>query len=75
MKTKTLLLKPNWNYKAVMSYCDCGTTKAYEIMAHCRKEYGGTIRHLPNCVRRDSVLAFLGTTIERELEIINCINN
>ena len=71
MKTRSLLLKPHWNYKEIMSYCDVKTTKAYEIMAICRKRYGGTIKDLPQYVKRDSVLAFLGTTAEREIEIIN----
>ena len=70
MKTKNLLKKPHWNYRNVMEYCEVKTTKAYEIMKIVRKEYGGTIKHLPDCVRRNSVLTFLGTTLEEELKIV-----
>lgn len=70
MKTRTLLQKPHWSYKDVMQYCGVKTSKAYEIMAVVRKKYNGTIRDFPSHVRRNSVLAFLGTTIEEELKVV-----
>lgn len=70
MKTKTLLRKPHWNYKNIMEYVGCGSTKAYEIMKVVRKKYNGTLVDLPDCVRRNSVLTFLGTTLEEELKVV-----
>ena len=66
----SLLLKPNWTAKNVASYVGCGLTKAYKIMAQCRAKYNGTIKELPNCVKRNSVLALLGTDIDTELNIL-----
>ena len=64
-----LLLKPHWSAKNISQYVGCGLTKAYEIMAICRKEYGGAIKHEAGYVSRDSVLAYLGTTSKREIEL------
>ena len=63
-------MKSAWNYKDIKTYLGIGTTKAYELMAVCRKKYNGTIKELPNCVKRDSFLAMLGTNAIHELEII-----
>lgn len=70
MKTRTLLQRPHWTARNIAEYVGCGLTKGYEIMRIVREEYGGTIKHLPSYVRRDSVLAFLGTTIEEELKVV-----
>ena len=71
MSTKELLSKPNWNYKEVMEYCDCKKSKAYEIMKVCKEKFGGSVRFNTKVVSRDSVLAYCGTTIERERYVIN----
>lgn len=64
-----LLLKPHWTAKNISSYTGYGLTKSYEIMAICRQKYNGTLKDLPDCVSRDSVMAFLGTTAKREIDL------
>lgn len=64
-----LLFKPHWTAKNISTYTGFGLTKSYEIMAVCRKKYGGTIPDLPSCVSRESVMAYLGTTTKKEIEI------
>ena len=74
MLMKTVFLEvPNWDYRIIMQYCDVGKTKAYEIMDVCRKKFNGAIRFVPSCVKRDAVLSYLGTSIERELYIASQI--
>ena len=63
------MLKPHWNAKEIMAYVDCGKSKAYEIMATCRKYYNGAIAGMSECITRDSVLVYLQTSIEREIYI------
>ena len=62
-----LLFKPLWNYKDVMEYICCGKTKAYELMNECRKHWYGGVKELPSFVKRDSFLAMIGTTADREI--------
>lgn len=66
MSKKELLGKPVWSYKDVMEYCEVKKSKAYEIIAVCKKELNGAVRFNPHGVRRDSVLKYLDTEIERE---------
>lgn len=68
---KRLLLKPLWSYKNIMTYTGWKKSKCYEVMTTCRKRYGGGSKEEPSMVTRDSVLAYLNTTIEREILIIN----
>lgn len=70
MRTE-LLLKSVWNYKEVMEYIGCGRTKAFEIMKKVKRFYNGAIPDLNEYVKRDSVLNYLGTSIEHELYINN----
>ena len=70
MKTINLLLKPAWDYKAIMQYCECGKDKAYSYMKIARAKFGGTLRYEPTKVSTDSVLAIFGTSRAREIEII-----
>ncbi len=70
--TLKLLIKPNWNYKEIKSYFGVGTTKSYELIAEARKR-GGGIKDMPNCVKRDVLLAMFGTTAEREVSLLNHI--
>ena len=64
-----LLLKPHWNAKNISAYTGFGLTKTYEVMAICRKRYGGTIPNEPSYITRDSVLAYLNTNVDREISI------
>ena len=74
MNKKDLLEKPVWNYYDVMFYCHVRKTKAYEIMTICRKELNGAVRFNPHGVKRDSVLEYLGTTIEKEIYVLKNVN-
>lgn len=65
-----LLEKPSWVYTDIMLYCDCGKTKSYEIMKICKEQFNGSVRFNTHAVRRDSVLAYCGTDIEREKYIV-----
>ena len=65
------MLKANWNAQNIMDYVGCGKSKAYEIISTVKKFYGGAIIDLPSCVQRDKVLVYLGTSIEREIYILN----
>lgn len=64
-----MLTKSSWTYKDIMSYLDVGKTKAYEIMKMVKRYYNGAIPNLTEYVKRDSVLNYLGTDIERETYI------
>ena len=69
-RRKELLMKPHWTYHDIADYVDCGTTKAIAIKNRALNEFGGSIRYMSQCVTVDSVLRCLGTTRERELELI-----
>ena len=72
---KDLLTSPCWTYKSIMEYIGCRKTKAYEIMSKVKRFYNGAIPNEPSFVTRDSVLAYLKTSVERELYVIEQINN
>ena len=71
MTRDCLLLKPHWDYVDICVYVGCKKSKAYQIIDKCKKELGGSIRFNPHCVTRDSVIAYCGSSIERELYILN----
>lgn len=52
-----------------MSYLEVGRTKAYEIIKAVKRFYNGAVPNETSWVKRDSVLNYLGTSIERELYI------
>lgn len=70
-RRKELLMKPNWTYHDIAEYADCGTTKAIAIKNQALREFGGAIRYMSQCVTVDSVMKCIGTTRERELEIVS----
>lgn len=47
----------------VMALTGYGRTKVYEIMAECRKSYGGAIPMLPDAIKPESLMAYFGTTM------------
>lgn len=69
-KRKELTLSPAWTYKDVMAYCQVQKSKAFQIMEIVRKQFNGSVLFNPHVVKRDSVLAYMGTSIERERYII-----
>lgn len=70
MSKEELLLTPNWNYKDVMSYVGCEKSKAYMLMKIAREKFSGNVRFNSQCVKRDSLLQVIETSIERELYIL-----
>ena len=42
-------------------------------MAICKNELGGKLRFNNSAVSRDSVLAYMGTSIEREMYVKECL--
>ena len=74
MTRSELLLCPNWNYHDICEYVGCKKSKAYELMAVAREKYKGSVRFNSRVITRDSLLQAIGTSIERELYILNSIN-
>lgn len=66
---KDLLRLPIWNYKDLMQFLGCKKTKAYEVIAIVKKHFNGETSFSSSYVKRDSVLNYLGTSIEREIYI------
>lgn len=69
----SLLAKPNWSAKDIEAYCEVKTSKAYEIRNKAIKEFGGSIKYLPERVTVQSVLSVVGTSISQQLEIIHSL--
>ena len=67
---KNLLVKPAWDYKDVMTYCNVKKTKAFEIIKECKTKLNGKVIFNDHAIKRDSVLAYCGTSIERERYVI-----
>ncbi len=70
-RKKELLTKPHWTYHDISEYLECGSTKAIQIKNQALREHSGAIKYLAQCVSVDSVMMCIGTTRERELEIIS----
>ena len=70
MSKQDLLLKPCWTYHDVMVYCDCKKSKANEIMKTCREQFNGSVLFNKHAVKRDSVLAYMGTDLEHEAIVL-----
>ena len=69
-RREELLTKPYWDYHDISEYLDCGSTKAIQIKNQALREFGGSIRYLSQYVTIDSVMECIGTTREREIEVI-----
>lgn len=65
-----LLSMPTYTYHEVMKMCQVKKSKAFQIMEIVRKQFNGSVLFNPHVVKRDSVLAYMGTSIERERYII-----
>lgn len=75
MTKQELLLTPIWNYKQVMAYTGWKKSKAYEVMKICKEKFGGAVRFNDHAVKRDSVLAYMGSDVEREAYIIKTLGD
>jgi len=74
-RREELLTKPHWDYHDISEYLDCGVTKAIQIKNQALREFGGSIRYLSQYVTVDSVMNCIGTTREREIEMIRKIKS
>lgn len=68
---KELMLSPAWTYKQVMVYCQVKKSKAFEIIKVCKEQLNGKVLFDEHKVKRDSVLAYMGSSIERERYVQN----
>ena len=85
MTKKEVIEKPVIGYKEIMVYCDCSKSKAYDIMFTCKKKYDGmsafdknkitTESLMKNKITTESLMKLLGTTREKEAEILGKTNN
>ena len=70
MIKQDLLLNPCWTYKDIMLYCGVKKSKAHEIMNICKKQFNGSVLFNKHVVKRDSVLEYMGTTLEHEAIVL-----
>ena len=73
MDKKELLETPCWNYHHVMAYCGVKKSKSFEIIKICKEQLNGSVLFNKHLVKRDSVLAYMGTDIERENYILRTL--
>lgn len=71
---KELLTKPYWDYHDISKYCECGTTKAIQLKSQALHDFGGSIRYMSQYVTIDSVLKCIGTTRDREIEVLKSLS-
>jgi hypothetical protein len=72
MKTKIELLStPVWSLKDLMEYLGVKSkTTGIKIKERAFKEHNGAVPYGSRYVKRDAILALLGTNAKKELEII-----
>ena len=70
---KDLLGQPCWNYKQVMTYCGVKKSKAFEIIKICKEQLNGKVIFDKSKVKRDSVIAYMGSSIEHERYVLESI--
>ena len=67
---KELLAIPCWNYKQVMQYTGYKKSKAFEVIAICKEKLNGKVMFNDHVVKRNAVLAYMGSSIEQEKCVI-----
>ena len=67
---KALLAKSAYDCRDVMKMTGYAKSKAFAVMKKCKKELNGRIFLNDHVITRSSLLAFMGTSIEQEVEII-----
>ena len=70
MITKDLLEKPVWYCEDVIAYTGFKQSKCYQIMKFCKENLNGAVRFNPHGVKRDSVLEYMGTSLEQECYLL-----
>lgn len=63
---EALLSKTLWCIEDIKAYCECGTTKASNIMKEAKKI--SVSRFLPSKAKRDNVLEVLGLNFNDEVK-------
>ena len=61
-----LMMCPAWTYRDVMLYCGVKKSKAFLIIKECKDKLNGKVLFEEHKVKRDSVLAYMGSSIEHE---------
>ncbi len=69
---ESLLCKPVWDYKDIMTYCDVSPTTAYDIIQQLRgldpaHKKEGWVSNFPKMVKRDAVLHYYETDLNKEM--------
>lgn len=67
---KRLLAMPTYSYHEVMKLCQVKKSKAFQIMKICKEKLNGKVIFEEHKVKRNSVLAYCGTSIEEETHLI-----
>ena len=67
---KDLLLTPNWTCEQVMKYTGYAKSKSFQVMQECKTKLNGAVIFEKHKVKRNSVLAYMGTSLEEEMMII-----
>lgn len=67
---KELLATPVWTFKEVMKYTGYCKSKSFEIMQVCKDKLNGKVLFNDHAITRNSLLAYLNSSIEQERYII-----
>lgn len=67
---KRLLGKPVYDYHDVMKMTGMAKSKSIAIMKECKEKLNGKVLFNDHAITRNSLLAYMGTSIEQEREII-----
>jgi len=68
---KEFLLKPIYDYHDVMKITGYRKSKAIEIMNECKKKYNGSVLFNSHAITRNSLLEYMGTSIEQERYVLH----
>ena len=63
---KQLLAKPTFNLQDVMKFTGFAKSKANTIMRECKEKLNGKVLFNEHAITRNSLLAWLGTSLETE---------
>lgn len=67
----TLMQKSLWSLEDIKTFCECGNSKASNIMKAAKKI--SVSRFLPSKAKRDNVLQILGLSFSDEVEKLKAV--
>lgn len=67
---ENILIKPCLTVEDVMIYTNFSKSHSYKIMSICRKEFNGKAGLRSEAIKTESLMQYLGTTLERELTLL-----